>query len=117
QKVLRGATKGYRHHPQLTRFRESADPLAAIAAYLRGVYEEAEHRGYSFDRRKIPHLRVSRRMKETRGQLLCEWRHLQQKLKVRDRARYDRHRSLKILAPHPMFRIVAGKVRSWERLR
>ena len=30
QKVLRGATRGYRYHPQLARFRSHPEPLAAI---------------------------------------------------------------------------------------
>jgi hypothetical protein len=33
--VLRGRTRGYRHHPQLTRFRRQADPVACVNAYLR----------------------------------------------------------------------------------
>ena len=35
--VLRGMTKGYRHHPQLQRFRAHASPRAAINLYLEGV--------------------------------------------------------------------------------
>jgi hypothetical protein len=117
QAVLRGATKGYQHHPQLVRFRTAADPLAAIASYLCAVFEEAQCRGYAFDARKIPHLRLSKPIKETRGQLLYELSHLQQKLKVRDLTRYGKCRSLKVLAPHPLFRIVAGDVQPWERVR
>ena len=117
QEVLRGNTKGYQHHPQLARFRTARDPSAAIASYLRGVFEEAQRRGYAFDARKIPRLRRSRAMKETRGQLLYEWKHLQEKLKVRDLARYKECRSLKVPAPHPLFRIVAGDVQPWERVR
>jgi hypothetical protein len=33
QKVLLGETKGYRNHPQLIRFKNHTDPLAAIAVY------------------------------------------------------------------------------------
>ncbi|MEK7830534.1 MAG: pyrimidine dimer DNA glycosylase/endonuclease V, partial [Acidobacteriota bacterium] len=33
QKVLQGKTKGYRNHSQLLRFKETADPAAALAAY------------------------------------------------------------------------------------
>ena len=117
QQVLRGITKGYRHHPQLARFRASADPLAAIASYLGGIFEEAQQRGYCFDSRKIPLLRASEPMEETKGQLLYEWRHLQQKLKVREFARYRHCRSLKAPIPHPLFRIVAGEVQTWERVR
>jgi len=53
QKVLQGYTKGYKNHPQLTRFKNTTDPVAAIAAYLGFVVDEAEIRGYHFDRNKI----------------------------------------------------------------
>ena len=48
QKVLLGATKGYRHHPQLDRFRQSSNPIRAIASYLWSVADEAQERGYRF---------------------------------------------------------------------
>jgi hypothetical protein len=51
--VLRGATKGYRHHPQLECFRAHASPRAAINICLKAVAIEAEKRGYLFDRQKI----------------------------------------------------------------
>ena len=58
--VLRGKTRGYRHHPQLARFRSHPSPRLAIAAYLAAVHDEAASRGYAFDRRKIgPRRRVS----------------------------------------------------------
>ena len=41
QKVLQGATRGYRHHPQLTRFRAQKRPIDAIAAYLAGIADDA----------------------------------------------------------------------------
>ena len=50
QAVLAGRTAGYRHHPQLTRFREAQDPMAAIGAYLMELADEATARGYRFDR-------------------------------------------------------------------
>ena len=53
QQVLLGRTRGYRAHPQLTRFRARPDPAAAIAAYLEGVLAEAAARGYRFDAAKI----------------------------------------------------------------
>ena len=37
QSVLRGATRGYRQHPQLVRFRRRPSPTGAIAEYLRAV--------------------------------------------------------------------------------
>src|SRR5690349_18012947 len=51
--VLRGQTRGYRHHPQLERFRAHATPELAIDAYLAAVHEEAVARGYAFDRGKL----------------------------------------------------------------
>jgi hypothetical protein len=54
-------------------------------------------------------------MPETRGQLLYEWAHLLNKLSVRDPGRYRTLRELTVPEPHPLFRIVAGGVRSWER--
>ena len=53
QQVLSGLTKGYRHHPQLARFRSCSDPVAAIAAYLHEVHRESVRRGYCFDASKI----------------------------------------------------------------
>ena len=53
QKVLLGGTRGYRNHPQLARFREQPDPVAAIGAYLLAAWEEATARGYRFDGSKI----------------------------------------------------------------
>jgi hypothetical protein len=41
QKVLQGRTTGYRSHPQLHRFRQSGEPLAAIATYLWAVHDAA----------------------------------------------------------------------------
>ena len=115
QKVLAGATKGYRHHPQLARFRAQADPLAAIATFLAGIAREARLRGYHFDATRISPRRFSGRIPETRGQLLYEWRHLKAKLRRRAPLIYRRLRSVTAPKPHPLFRIVPGTVREWER--
>lgn len=53
QKVLRGLTRGYTNHPQLIRFRAHPQPLEAVAAYLSGLVDEADARGYSFNRALI----------------------------------------------------------------
>jgi hypothetical protein len=117
QKVLRGATRGYKHHPQLRRFSGLANPPAALANYLTAVHEEAERRGYKFDASKIGVRRIRGKMTETRGRLLYEWRHMKRKLKKRDMKTYRDLLPLNIPAPHPLFRIVPGKVRDWERVR
>ena len=53
QKVLRGLTRGYTNHPQLIRFRAHPQPLGAVATYLCGLADEADARGYSFNRALI----------------------------------------------------------------
>jgi len=114
QQVLLGRTKGYRHHPQLDRFRAQPDPPGAIAAYLEGVLRESVRRGYRFDGGKIiAHPQVGK-VRETRGQLLYEWKHLAGKLRRRSPGALAAHRAA-TPSPHPLFRIVAG--RRWERGR
>ena len=115
QKVLAGATQGYRHHPQLVRFRTQADPLAAIATFLAGIANEAQSRGYRFDVKKISRKRFKGRIRETNGQLRYEWSHLKRKLRVRAPQRNREFRSVTMPEPHPLFRIVPGKVRDWEK--
>jgi len=113
--VLRGATKGYRHHPQLERFRAHARPLAALNTYLGAVASEAEKRGYAFDRRKIGPVRRGTTLSATRGQLAYEWQHLLRKLRARSPALYARWRNGARPEPHPLFEVVAGGVEAWER--
>lgn len=114
QKVLRGLTRGYRHHPQLARFRARPKPVAAIASYLEAVLEEAVRRGYRFDARKIGAGRMRGTMPVTRGQLAFERGHLLRKLKVRSPRDYAARRKL-ALRPHPLFHAVPGGVAAWER--
>jgi hypothetical protein len=117
QKVLRGGTRGYKHHPQLLRFAGQPNPPAALAAYLKAVHAEAVGRDYKFDAKKIGRRKSRGKIKETRGQLLYEWRHLKRKLKERDPKRLRGFASVKIPAPHPLFIIVPGKVRDWEKVQ
>ncbi len=115
QAVLLGKTKGYRHHPQLVRFREQRSPAAAIATYLDAIQREAAHRGYSFDRSRIGPGSMRKRIEETDGQLTYEWYHLLAKLKQRSREHYKRVRHIKAPDPHPLFDIIPGDVREWEK--
>jgi hypothetical protein len=117
QKVLRGGTRGYRHHPQLLRFAAQKSPSAQLAAYLKAVHDEAVERDYKFDARKIGRRNSVEQMRETRGQLLYEWRHLKRKLRQRDPERLRELASVKIPAPHPLFRIIPGGVREWEKVK
>jgi hypothetical protein len=115
QKVLAGSTRGYRNHPQLIRFKAQSKPRDAIAAFLRALADEAKVRGYRFDASKIRRSKPARRIPETDGQLLYEWRHLREKLRVRAPHLYRRIAKLSRPEAHPLFRIVPGDVRDWEK--
>ena len=115
QAVLRGKTVGYRHHPQLARFRQCPWPLGAIADYLRAVHEESVERGYNFGKEKISRARLSGTLIVTSGQIQREWKHLLGKLKVRDPERAIRFDSVKRPRPHPLFRVVGGGAEEWDR--
>lgn len=115
QKVLAGLTRGYTHHPQLRRFHESVRAHALIATYLKHVADEADRRGYAFDRSKIASPRTRAVVAVTRGQLQYEWQHLRAKLRSRNPKLY--RATMKVVAPlpHPCFRLVEGDIAEWER--
>lgn len=115
QKVLAGGTRGYRQHPQLIRFRAHSKALAVIGRFLVELAVEAERRGYRFDATKIVSPRFRGRLSETEGQLLYEWKHLRAKLRVRAPSLAREWRSVTLPEPHPLFRIVPGGVRDWEK--
>ena len=116
QAVLLGDTRGYRRHPQLVRFAALPSPQAALASYLAAVHEEALRRRYRFDLGKIGPERFPGRIEETMGQLLYEWHHLRRKLAARDPGHHARFQHIEVPEAHPLFRIVAGAIRDWERV-
>jgi len=116
QAVLKGETIGYRHHPQLLRFKRHAAPLAAIATYLRAVHAEALARDYRFDAAKINRHHTRVQLSESRGQLAYEWLHLRAKLSARSPDRLRQWKDVAAPEPHPLFRLVPGAVRDWEKV-
>jgi len=116
QAVLRGRTRGYKHHPQLQRFAKSGAPRAAIARYLRAVQAEATLRGYQFDASRIGRGGGgrSKTLAVTRGQLSYEWQHLRHKLRGRSPAWLRRLPAISVPHAHPMFRVLRGGIASWE---
>ena len=114
QKVLQNQTRGYRNHPQLRRFKLSPDATGAISMYLRGIYHEALNRGYRFSEDKIGQTEFNGHILCTAGQLLYEWEHLREKLRLRDATRYREMESLRVPRPHPLFNIIEGDIEDWE---
>jgi hypothetical protein len=116
QAVLTGRTKGYRTHPQLQRFQASSAPLGAVASFLAGVADEADRRGYRFDRSRILEAPSGPpgSIDVTAGQLAYEWQHLARKLAVRSPDWLRGLGEVPEPEPHPLFRRTMGGVATWE---
>ncbi|MDH5707584.1 MAG: pyrimidine dimer DNA glycosylase/endonuclease V [Hylemonella sp.] len=115
QAVLHGQTRGYRHHPQLDRFRNSDAPLAAMSLFLQAVQTEALSRGYAFDARKIHPVQESVQLPVTAGQMQFEWEHLLAKLQLRKPDLLRRWQSTGAPEAHPLFTVCPGDIEAWER--
>ena len=133
QKVLRGLTRGYTNHPQLIRFRAHPQPLEAVAAYLSGLADEADARGYSFNRALIGAGENSAGKncadKEENtyasvalipvplGQLEYELAFLRHKVAGRD-PEWEHRLSERLAAcAHPLFEVVPGAIEPWEKTK
>ena len=121
QRVLQGLTRGYTRHPQLERLRSSPDPLAAVTAYLCGLADEADARGYRFDRTRISRTTTTTApalsLPVTEGQLDYEFRLLRAKVRERSPEWMPALEDCTRPDPHPLFHRVPGGVESWERVR
>lgn len=115
--VLEGKTKGYRNHPQLLRFRQAAEPLAAINSYLSEVFREAEKRGYSFSGDKIDWTFKPVKIPVHTGQIEYERQHLLRKLELRDPVAAIRLAGEGETAVHPVFMLVDGGIEDWEMMK
>jgi hypothetical protein len=113
--VLRGATRGYRHHPQLARFRSHSAPVSAINNYLRGILLEAQERGYNFDKKKIGPVCNDDAISVTSGQLLFELAHLRKKVSNRAPLELARLPETRGVKSHPLFKRRNGPIEGWER--
>ena len=115
QSVLLGNTKGYKNHPQLQRFKNSGDPLGAIAFYLAAVSDEADKRGYKFNKSKIVANRNKSALPVTRGQIEYEFKHLAGKLIKRHQESFKQLYAARIIKIHPLFKEIEGDIEDWER--
>lgn len=113
--VLRGRTRGYRHHPQLQRFLAHRSPRMAINSYLHAVFLESLVRGYAFDRSRFGPVRRVSAIRVAEGQMQYEARHLRRKLKARSPDWLKKSPVARIPEAHPLFRMTPGPVAEWER--
>lgn len=89
--------------------------MGCLNVYLRVVHQEATRRGYRFDPDKLGRGGRVGPIEATTGQLALEWRHLKAKLALRRPELLAGHASIRRPEPHPLFRVVPGRVAAWER--
>lgn len=112
--VLEGKTKGYKNHPQLIRFKEMENPVEAIHQYLAEIWEEADKRGYKFDKTKINWEFVPQNIKVNDGQMAYEFKHLLRKLEIRDTSQFYKLKDLEQMDPAEIFTVIPGEIEKWE---
>lgn len=117
RKVLLGNTVGYKNHPQLIRFKQSANPILAIDAYLCSILDESIQRGYSYDISKICRVSIIEKIPVTKGQLHYEFNFLKQKLAKRNISIHNTLLDVEVILPNPIFEPVEGEVESWEVIK
>jgi len=113
--VLIDPTKGYSNHSQLVRFKQLDNPVNAINYYLSVVCDEAERRGYKFNREKVGTFTEPMCVTVTNGQVDFERVHLHNKLMKRDQVWLDSI-SLTDVQLHPLFVMTIGPIESWEKV-
>ena len=115
QAVIERTSGGYSNHPQLQRFRATDDPQAAIGAYLRGIADDADRRGYRFAKDRIIRGDDVGQVPVASGQLEYEWAFLLEKLLRRSPRLHREFADITTPDPHPLFVVVDGGIASWER--
>lgn len=113
--VLEGNTSGYKNHPQLNRFKNTNDPITSINTYLFYLYEEAMNRNYKFNKSKIGKYDLNIKINVTDKQLAFEFKHLQTKLKKRNKNQYQKNLEIKKVEPNKIFVKVRGNIEDWEK--
>lgn len=118
RKVLLGKTKGYKHHPQLDRFRSYKEPIILLDTYLRHIFSAAYDRGYKFDRFKFGHATLGEEVVTvTRDQLRYEWMLFRDKIKTRDKELFEKYSSVLEPSCNPVFEVIEGKIEPWEKIK
>ncbi|WP_221584025.1 pyrimidine dimer DNA glycosylase/endonuclease V [Microbacterium sp. G2-8] len=116
QAVILSPGRGYSNHPQLRRFQQTEDPLAAIGDFLTAIVDDADARGYRFVREKILATGSRAELTVTTGQLAYEWSHLSEKLRRRSPDVWERWQGIHAPDPHPSFVVVDGPIAEWEKV-
>ena len=90
-------------------------PGDLVVAYLHGIADEADARGFAYDRSRIAGPRpLVDPVEVADGQLALEWSHLLAKLAGRSPVVAARWSGVVRPDPHPCFIVVPGPVAPWE---
>lgn len=117
QAVLQGKTKGYKNHPQLTRFKNCKNPNNAISRYIETIYKESIARNYNFNASKLSATNEPCILYCTTGQMEYELNHLKIKLKNRDKIMYESIKHITEPEQNPIFTVINGGIENWERVK
>lgn len=123
--VLKGNTVGYKNHPQLLRFKETRHPISKMNDYLHFICDEADIRGYNFDRSKLfersdLNEQAFNVILVNHEQVLYEWNFLRDKVLTRGG---DWKHILPITIQecenicNPMFYVIPGPIEDWEKVK
>lgn len=116
QKVIQGKTRGWRNHPQLSRFKAHSQPLRAVGYYLKEVQVEASKRGYNYNYSKIIEpAECIEKIAINRGQIQYEFKILMERLKKRSPEKYRENLKEDGIITHPLFVIRHGPPELWEK--
>ncbi len=120
KKVLEDRTKGYKHHPQLLRFKQhQPNALLLINLYLYHIHNEAQNRGYRFDYSKLDqriNYSTQYLINVTTGQLEYELEHIKNKTKLRSPHWYEQIKHINNPEANQIFNEVEGPIELWEKL-
>jgi hypothetical protein len=111
--VLAVNTKGCKNHLQISRFKNSDNPIHVINQYLEAVYQESLKRENHFNKDKFNICHKPVALAVTRRQIEYETRHLLKKLKTRILERYNRLQKEADIELHPLFVIMDGEIEEW----
>lgn len=114
--VLENKTKGYKNHPQLIRFQKSKNPIGAINFYLKLIHDESLSRKYNFNKDKFSANNKIDKINVTDKQLEYEFKHLQKKLSLRDKQKYNSNLSITKIEPNDLFIEIKGDIEQWEKI-
>lgn len=118
QKVLEGKTKGYRNHPQLDRFRKAENTEGIMGLFLLELAQEAERRGYKFDKTKIHGTGIItvEQIPVSDAQVRYEFELLKSKLERRDINKLSEIKDMKEIKVNSVFRKEPGGIEAWEKV-